>query len=103
MTAKKPKIIDDITHWYCPGCRTWLPAGDYNHNINTKNGLQSHCRICQKGKMWHRDVQATAAVISGLKCACCGIYFTQENEAPSACVDCFKRKEDYPLSKYPEV
>jgi hypothetical protein len=104
MMAKKPKIIDGVIHWYCPGCKAWLPFDNYNHNVNTKNGLQSHCRLCQKGKQWQRDVRVTAAVLTGLKCASCGIYFTEKNEKPSACTDCFKRQDNkYPASKYPEI
>ena len=104
MRAKKRKIIDGLSHWFCPGCKKWLLPGEYNCNKNTKNGLQSYCRECQRTKNWNTNIIVTEAVKEGLKCFGCGVYFTQKNGDFAVCGDCFKHpKNELPLSKYLET
>ena len=42
------------------------------------------------------DSESMRAVVSGQKCAMCGVWFEREHERPVACVDCRRRRDFRP-------
>lgn len=42
------RVIDGRAEKFCNGCKTWRALDEYHKNRTTSDGLQSHCKECQR-------------------------------------------------------
>lgn len=44
----KPKYIDGVEHWLCPGCHQWIPHYQMGKRRGRWNGLDIYCKECKR-------------------------------------------------------